>query len=180
MTLKPQDLLVLLKLVAIGERPWTYNALAIELGMSPAEVHSAVRRSLNAGLAVRFGKNIRPAMRNLQEFLLHGVQYVFVPERGGLTRGMLTAHAAFPMVSEFVGDAEPPPVWPDPEGEARGLALSPLYKSVPGAARKDQRLYELLVLVDGVRSGRARERDFAGKELIRRLEAYGQGPESEC
>lgn len=32
---------------------------------------------------------------------------------------------------------EPAPVWPDPEGPERGQAFSPLYRSVPKAARKD-------------------------------------------
>lgn len=35
MQLKPQDILVLLKLIAIGQQDWAYNRLAIELGMSP-------------------------------------------------------------------------------------------------------------------------------------------------
>jgi len=60
-------------------------------------------------------------------------------------------------------------VWPDPDGEARGSSFTPLYKSVPGAARADPALYELLVLVDAIRGGRARERDIAIRELQQRL-----------
>jgi DNA-binding Lrp family transcriptional regulator len=44
MVLKPQDVLVVLKLVVTGEKPWSYNRLAVGLGMSPAEVHAAVKR----------------------------------------------------------------------------------------------------------------------------------------
>lgn len=91
--LKPQDILFLLKLVALGKSPWSFKKLAIELGMSPAEVHAA----------------------------------------------------------------------------ARGESFSPLYKSVPVAAKNDPKLYELLVLVDALRGGRARERDVARKELKQRL-----------
>ncbi|MEX2443587.1 MAG: hypothetical protein WD492_08280 [Alkalispirochaeta sp.] len=40
--LKPQDVVVLLKLVALGERRWTYSELAGELGMSASEVHGAI------------------------------------------------------------------------------------------------------------------------------------------
>lgn len=58
---------------------------------------------------------------------------------------------------------------PDPEGEVRGMAFSPLYKSVPKAIHADPELYELLVLVDAIRSGQARKRDFAIKELKKRL-----------
>lgn len=179
MILKPQDLLLLLKLVALGDRPWSYNRLALELAMSPSEVHGAAKRVLAARLALRIGDVIRPNISNLEEFMLHGMQYVFVPDRGGLTRGIPTAHAAPPLDGAVVPDNEPPPVWPDPEGEMRGMAFSPLYKSAPRAARNDPALYELLVLVDGLRGGQARERELARKELRRRLEDYGKDAESE-
>lgn len=169
MNLKPQDILVLLKLIALGNKPWTFNELSVELGMSPSEVHAAAKRALAAKLAVKDGDKIRPNIRNLEEFLLHGIQYVFVPERGELNRGIPTAYAAEPMASYMVTDNEPPPVWPDPEGEVRGASYSPIYKSAPKAAKKDPKLYELLALVDGIRGGRAREREVAKKELAKRL-----------
>lgn len=173
MNLKPQDLLVLLKLIAMGKKPWSFNQLSVDLGMSASEVHAAVQRALAARLASKEGDEIRPNLRNLEEFLLHGVQYVFVPERGEINRGLPTAHAVAPMNSVFVEDNEPPPVWPDPEGDVRGESFSPLYKSVPFAAKKDPKLYQLLALVDGIRAGRARERAFAKKELKKRLAQYG-------
>lgn len=169
MILKPQDVLVLLKLVAIGPGPWSYGSLASELGMSASEVHAAIKRAMAAGLAVQGEESIRPNIRNLEEFLLSGLRYVFVPELGLMSRGMPTAHAASPLLDKLVADDEPPPVWPDPEGDVRGMAFSPLYKSAPVAARRDPSLYELLVLVDAIRGGRARERDIAMKELVKRL-----------
>ena len=172
MLLKPQDVLAVLKLVAIGNKSWSYVSLSVELGMSPSQVHSAVKRSLAASLAVHKNEEIVPNIRNLEEFLVHGLKYVFLPERGEMTRGMPTGYAAPPLRDLFVSSNEPPPVWPDPEGEARGIAFSPLYKSAPNAARADRKLYELLVLVDGIRAGRARERDIASKELRARLQRY--------
>ncbi len=172
MILKPQDLLVLLKLVAIGRRTWTYSVLANDLGMSPSEVHAALKRALTARLALDRGQAVAPAISALQEFLAHGVQYVFVPDRGELTRGMPTAHAAAPLRDALAPSTEPPPVWPDPEGEVRGLAFSPLYSSAPRAARRDDTLYALLSLVDAVRGGRARERKLALRMLDERLRAY--------
>jgi hypothetical protein len=173
MNLKPQDILVLLKLVVLGKKHWTFNELSVELGMSPSEVHAAAKRALAASLAIKDDDKIRPNIRNLQEFLIHGIQYVFMPERGELNRGIPTAYAAEPMASYIVADNEPPPVWPDPEGDVRGMSFTPLYKSAPKAAKKDPKLYELLVLVDGIRGGRARERDFAIKELKKRMARYG-------
>jgi len=173
MNLKPQDILFLLKLVVLGKNKWSFNKLAIDLNMSPSEVHAAAKRSIAARLAIQEDSNIYPNIRNLEDFLLHGVQYVFVPDRGGLSRGMPTAYAAVPMKSHFIEDNEPPPVWPDPEGKARGTLFSPLYKSAPQAAKHDPRLYELLALVDAIRDGRAREKSIAEKELKVRLKEYG-------
>jgi hypothetical protein len=174
MNLKPQDILFLLKLIARDKKSWSFNQLAVELGMSPAEVHAAAKRTVVARLAVRNEQKIRPNIRTLEEFLLHGIQYVFIPDRGGISRGMPTAYASEYMSENFVADQELPPVWPDPQGEVRGESFSPLYKSVPVAAKNDSNLYALLALVDAIRGGRVRERDIAQKELKRRLKEYDQ------
>jgi len=172
MVLKPQDILVLLKLIAVGKKNWSYNILSVSLGMSPSEVHAAVRRSLAAGLAVRHKDSIIPNIRNLEEFLIHGLKYVFVPDRGELSRGIPTRYAANPLKGKYVDTDEPPPVWPDPAGTVRGMAFAPLYKSAPKAAYEDHVLYELLVLIDALRGGRAREREAATAEIKNRLKTY--------
>ena len=173
MQLKPQDVLFLLKLVSNKNREWSFNKIAMELGMSPSEVHAASKRSIKAKLASKQEGQIRPIVRNLLDFLISGIQYVFVPERSGMNRGMPTAHAAEPLVTHFISNNEPPPVWPDAEGKVRGESFSPLYKSAPYAAKNDSELYQLLVLVDAIRGGRAREREIAKKELKERLANYG-------
>jgi len=179
MFLKPQDILFLLKLVSIGKNPWSYNKLAVALGMSPAEVHAAARRAVTARLAVREQGSIRPVVRNLEELLVHGLRYVFPPGRGSMARGVPTLSAAPPLVAEMADSPELPYVWPDPEGAVRGLAFSPLYRSAPVAARADERLYELLVLVDAIRGGQIRERRLAVKELKKRLERYAEARQPE-
>jgi hypothetical protein len=164
--LKPQDIVVLLKL-SVGPRDWSYAALAGALGMSSSEVHAAIRRAAESGL---FNPVTRAPIRSaLLELLLHGLRYVFPPVRGAITRGIPTAYAAPPLSNLMVADGDPPPVWPDPEGDVRGEELRPLYPSVPAAARRDERLYHLLALVDAVRAGRARERALASEELTKRL-----------
>ncbi len=87
-------------------------------------------------------------------------------------------HAAPPLEDKFAPSDEPAPVWPDPEGQVRGTAFSPIYKAAPMAARQDKQLYELLVLVDAIRDGRAREREIAVRELRERLRRYGKTTES--
>jgi len=67
--------------------------------------------------------------------------------------------------------ADPPLVWPHPEGEVRGESIEPLYPSAVDAARRDSRLYECLALVDALRIGRAREKKLAIDQLTARLRA---------
>lgn len=169
MILKPQDVLVVLKLAAIGRLDWTYASLAVELDLSPSQLYSAVQRAVKAQLAIADEQAIVPQFRNLEKFLVHGIRYVFVPERGELTRGVPTSYAAPPLKAHFKASGEPPPVWPDPEGKVRGMSFSPLYKIAPRAARRDEKLYELLALVDAIRGGRARERNLAVQMLSNRL-----------
>lgn len=138
--------------------------------MSVGEVHNALDRAARAHLFDTVQK--RPRVQALEEFLVHGVQYAFPSERGALTRGTLTAYAAPPLDGLITTSvSEHPPVWPDPQGKARGYQLSPLYGSVPKAARMDSSLYELLALVDAIRDGRARERKLAAEQLHQRLRA---------
>ena len=168
MTLKPQDIVILLKLVVRGPSPWSFSALAQELAMSPSEVHGGLKRAAAARLYDPQRK--RPLVAPLEEFLFHGIKYAFPPDRGALTRGMPTSYAASPLNGLLGGSDEPPPVWPDAEGPARGVLFSPLFESVPKAAKRDAALYELLALVDALREGRARERELAEQLLREKLE----------
>ncbi|TVQ23359.1 MAG: hypothetical protein EA383_14185 [Spirochaetaceae bacterium] len=161
--LKPQDVLVLLKLVAIGDRSWTYSSLARELGMSASEVHAAITRAQSARLyADVLGTVMHP---NLLEFLVHGVRYAFPAQLGPPAWGIPTAHAAPPLNRMIVADEPLPPVWEVPDGTTQGIFVTPLYRSVPAAARRDPLLYELLACVDALRIGRVRERTAATEAL---------------
>ena len=175
MMLKPQDVVILLKLVAIEKKNWSFSSLSTALYMSPSEVHAGIHRGIAARLASKTSDRINPAIRSLEEFLIHGLRYVFVPDRGEITRGMPTLHAGPPLSQMLVSSSDPPPVWPDPKGNVRGQSFSPLYKSVPKAAGQDRQLYELLVLADAIRGGRQRERELGIKEIQKRLKNYDRG-----
>lgn len=177
MILKPQDLLVCLKLVALNSESWTYSSLSLELAMSASEANAAIARALTAGLVrdpVLGEKNPRPVIDALKEFLVHGVKYAFPPVRGELVRGVPTSHAAPALRKELSDLNEPPPVWPFEEGQVRGIAFSPLYRSVPKAAMNDRRLYDLLAFVDALRDRNARSAALATIMLIGSLERYGK------
>jgi len=168
MILKPQDIVVLLKLSALASKEWSFASLAADLYMSPSEVHAGIKRATASRL---FDETRRmPVRKNLEEFLVHGVKYAYPPQHGALTRGIPTSYAAYPLNEKLaIGKKDVPPVWPHPEGDVRGYEFSPLYKSAPSAALVDKDLYALLAILDAIRDGRARERDLAIKELQSRL-----------
>lgn len=169
-TLRPQDVVVVLKLLKAGNKRPTYAQLANDLFMSASEVHASIRRARAARLIHGPELGDRPNVQALEEFLIHGVKYAFPPERGGMTRGLPTAHAAEPLSRKLTSE-DPGPVWPFERGPKRGYALVPLSKRAPEAALKDQDLYQLLALVDAIRDGSARERELAKRELSARLRA---------
>lgn len=168
--LRPQDLLVLLRLSLSTDPAPTYAALGTELGLTASEVHAGLERAALAQLA-RKDKAGKPTvvLDALRGFVLHGARYAFPATRGELTRGMVTAYAAPPLRDRIAQPGEPPPVWPHKAGTVRGAALYPLYPTVPEAAARNPALYELLALFDALRGGSAREHALAMQLLSERL-----------
>jgi hypothetical protein len=72
MILKPQDIVVLPKLVAAKTAEWSFASLAADLSMSPSEVHAGIKRAIAARLFDESRKT--PVKKNLEEFLVHGVK----------------------------------------------------------------------------------------------------------
>jgi hypothetical protein len=170
LVLRPQDLVVLLRL-ALDQGPApTYAALGAELGITASEAHAAVERAVAARLAIRSSDGKPQVLRSsLRQFLQHGARYCFPASQGGLTRGVPTGYAASPLKEQIRPGNDPPPVWPCKNGTARGIALYPLYPSVPDAVARNPALGELLALFDAVRCGSAREQALALALLEERL-----------
>ena len=172
--LKGQDIVILMNLTEHSEGRLSYAALGNDLCMSPSEVHAGVSRLALAGLVDAETRRVKTAAA--LEFLKHGLKYVFPLERkGGLCRGVPTAHAAPCAEGVFTEDGEPPPVWPDTKGHVRGLGVIPLHRGVSSAVQKDKRLYELLALTDLLRGGRARERQWAEQRIEKILKTAAAG-----
>jgi len=170
--IKPQDVLVVLKLLASGW-PGSFSALGEQVGLSVSEAHAAFHRARRAGLVMP--DSDQPNRGALAEFLVHGLKYVLAVSPGGRTRGMPTGRAATPLAEHFGARDDDPdqPVWPLADGDAAGLEIRPLCRSAPIAAQKDGQLYEWLALADALRgAGRARERELAEKEVRKRLKYY--------
>jgi len=166
-SLKPQDIVILLKLVAMGEGGWRHIDLANAVGLSQTEISFAMDRCRTAGLIAQDKKTvIKPA---LLEFLIHGIQYVFPAKPGPAGSGIPTAHSAPPLARLIVASNEDPYIWPSVAGKVRGQAIEPLHENAPLAAITDSKLHELLALTDTLRTGRTREHALAVRELEARL-----------
>ena len=166
--LKGQDIVILLKLLGSGEPPTVRN-LGDDLGIDPGTVQRALTRLRESGLV----RGRRPQVNRAaaEEFLLHGLPYVFPAREGGPTRGIPTAWGAPPLSEQLGPSQEPPPVWPDPRGRVRGHSLEPLHATGPEAARCDPELSCWLALLDALRLGDGRIRKLAADELRARLRA---------
>jgi hypothetical protein len=175
LSLRPQDVFVLAKLISYRGRRPAMSRMGVDLSLSSSEVHGALKRLAASRLVSDDPDAARPLRRPVEEFLLHGVKYAFPARRGEVTRGVATSYAAPPLARQIAPGADLPPVWPYAEGKQRGIGLEPLYRTVPVAALRDPVLYELLALIDALRDGRARERRLAERELTKRLRQYLHG-----
>src|SRR5204863_8633364 len=105
MQLSAQDVVIALKLAANSSVNWTYAELGEELSLSASQVFAAVNRARASHLLEAShmapppsGRRGRASVlasawlnqKNLKEFLVHGVKYVFPVYHGQLTRGMPT------------------------------------------------------------------------------------------
>lgn len=180
--LKPQDIMILLKILAAKHPELLLQRdLANYLCMSASEVHAGMKRLVLSQLLVpsfqepdsksKRKRILIPNKAACEECLIYGVKY-FCPVRlGEYTRGIPTSYAAPLFEKYIVLGRDPIPIWPYAEGDHRGLALEPLYRSVPESIIKfpDQSFYELLVFIDTLRTGRARERKLAIELLRERI-----------
>lgn len=169
--MKPQDIVVLLKKITIHGRLLSARKLAEELNMSASNVSECLERCKVAQLVDKKKKMVN--VLALQEFLVHGIQYVFPVIVGRVGRGISTYVNASP-IKERISQNTENYVWHYVRGTARGQQIEPLYAGAVEAALKDEELYQLLVIVDTLRMGRAREKDIAIQELSERLKRYAE------
>lgn len=163
--MRPQDIVILLKIIALRDKKWQYRDLASHLFISISEISESLNRSTIAGL---YDSNLKKIRRNtLLEFLQYGLPCVFPQIPGSLVTGIRTAHSHPFYKNQFISSENM--VWPFPDGDSRGQAIEPLHKGVPQAVQKDELLYLLLASVDILRVGRIRERTIATKELKKYL-----------
>lgn len=166
--LQDVDVLVALKIAAVGGAAPTVRALATDLDVPKSTVAISYRRLLAQGLLKEDADGRRINRLALRELIQHGVRWLVPAEVGRFELGLPTAHAFPVLADQMMGDPEPV-VIPVPEGPVRGRAVSPLHPAAPQAANRDPKLHELLALVDAFRIGRARDRLLAAEVLREKL-----------
>lgn len=159
--MRPQDVVVLLKIISMNGLKWQLTTLSHSLLISLSEVSESLNRSRLANL-IDYNKQ-KVNRNNLMEFLEHGVQYVFPQQLGTMTRGIPTAHSHPAMKETFASQTNY--IWPYRDGTEMGLIVEPFYEKQVEAVGQDEVLYKLLALVDVIRVGRVREIEFAVNEL---------------
>lgn len=161
--------MIVLKIFAMGQRDWKYSETALELSMSPSEVHSGVKRLVKCALVTEFSmeitgvvqKSYLPDIKALKEFLRYGIRHVFPAVYTEPSRGIPTSYGVKHLFDGYEKEYEIMPVWEYDAGEYTGVGLKPLYRTCAQAAVKDFTLYELLALTDALRSDNKSIRDFA-------------------
>ncbi len=160
--IKGQDIVVLTAIMAAKTGRPSYAELARRTRLSVSEAFASVKRLRSAMLV---DEDCRAISRNVTEFLVHAIRYLF-PSRmtSGRTRGIPTSYAAPVATDEFAvaGDV---PVWRSRNGTVYGRTVEPLYATAPEAAANDRDIYDRLAVIDMLRGGRLRERAFAERKL---------------
>ena len=164
--MRPQDIVVLLKIISVQDNNWRNIDIANAIKISPSEVSEALNRCKIAKLID--SKKRKVHINSFKEFLIYGLKYVFPVEPGAIMRGIPTAHSAYP-INERISTGGEVYVWPYAKGNQRGQAIEPLYKTLPATLNDDKLFYELLVIIDTIRVGRVREIKIAIEELEKRL-----------
>lgn len=164
--MRPQDIVVLLKIIAQKNDDWRNIDIANAIHISPSEVSEALNRCKIAGLID--SKKRKVNINSFLEFLIYGLKYVFPVEPGAIVKGIPTAHSASPL-KEYISSGSDVYVWSYAKGSHRGQAIEPLYNTLPQVALEDVFFYELLTIVDTIRVGRVREIKIAIDELTKRL-----------
>ncbi len=165
--IRPQDIVILLKIVSLNNSNWKINDLAHQLFISQSEVSEALNRSQFSGLIDESKRKVR--VMGLFDFIKYGLKYVFPAKPSYITIGIPTSHSAKPLSDTIISNDSDVYVWEYEEGNTKGQAIEPLYKNVVRAVQQDQKLYELLALVDAFRVGTPREIKLAEEKLKGRL-----------
>lgn len=159
--IRPQDIVILLRILLFKSERWYIQDLVHSLKISLSEVSESLERSRFSGLLDQSKKKVN--RKGLNDLLTYSIQYVFPAKPGALIKGIPTAHSFPAFQKEFSSNVQY--VWQDDEGTIIGQEIEPFYKTQVFAVKQDENLYWLLALIDLIRTGKKREVNFAVRKL---------------
>src|SRR6187399_483142 len=110
--MRPQDIVLVLKMLTIPNPDWQYRDMSSLLFLSTSEIAESLHRSHIAGLIDDSKRKVY--RQSLMEFVRYGLHYVFPQTPGTMVTGIPTAHS-YPFYSRLFA-SEINYVWPDAEG----------------------------------------------------------------
>ncbi len=144
--LRPQDILILAKLVEFKGADFKQKDLAEEIGLSQSEVVHALSRLDFVSLYDK--KNNRLNRLEVIHFLENAVKYLFPLEMGDFSRGIKTGLSSKFLKNKIRGGEDLDYVWPSGNGKVKGIAVKPVFETVPQLVEENEFLMKLLNIID--------------------------------
>lgn len=146
--MRPEDVLVLLKIAVVENCEWNAELLSFELGHSVTEIEASLRRLKTSKL---LRSSNQPDPEALKRFLLKDLPELFPAAPGKQGRGILTGAkpdnyhvtADLPYTSIWI--------WSTVDGQDMGFEIPPLSPHCCFAALNDQRLRKVLAITETLR-----------------------------
>lgn len=146
---------------------------ATQLGLHQSQVSNSIKLLLDRQLFWGSKKKLEPNFYAWEE-LLPILKYFYPANMGSITVGMPTSYAAPPLNTIMQAGNDPVPVWPCGHAKTKGLRVEPLHPNIPEALIQypDQDFYEILTLVDALRIGSARDKEYGKKLLLEKFAIF--------
>lgn len=142
--IKPQDVVILGKLISAKVWP-SQKEIGDSLKLSQAEVSHALKTLGHVGLINLTTKKINKLA--ITEFITHALKYLYPIEKKGTGRGILIG----PSSSTFKGKVQSDEynyIWPDSNGDSKGIVVTPLLPELSSSVMENEILYKFLNVVE--------------------------------
>lgn len=160
--LKPQDIVVLGKLITDEAWP-TQKEIANALELSQSEISHSLKTLEQVSLINVTQKRINKLA--VLEFIVHAIKFFYPSEKKGIGRGIKVG-PSYSYFSKRVHPDEFDYVWPDPEGDSKGVIVSPLLTRFSKTIKENEKLLLFLNVIEVFRGlGGVRHRQEAQKAL---------------
>jgi hypothetical protein len=168
--MKGQDVVMMVLLRMHGHREWNFEELSKLLAQSVSQCHASRERLRKARLlSADPAKPWHVPVDNFAEYVIHGFKYDFPPILGGTVRGIPTAQSSEIVAEEFRSKPSGSPgiVWSSPDGSAIGQSLEPVHPTQLNVCSNPgfESVYRMLVYMDLLRVGQARERAWGARKI---------------